>query len=115
MVEKRLDYLLLKITNLTDKMFDKFKILAEEHGFTKNELNFDQEVVYDTRAVSSTEMAKKMDFKPEAFAEVERNSYASEGHKMQALCEAHFTETIAQKVNQKVNYVQAQNYQQNFF
>jgi len=43
-VEKRLDYLFLKISNITDKMFDKFKELAVEHGANRKELRFTQEL-----------------------------------------------------------------------
>lgn len=110
MVEKCLDYLLLKITNQTDMMFEKFKRLAEEHEFSKNELNFKQEVIFNPGAVGDTEMAKGMDFEKEAFVEVEKYHYDSESLKVQKLCEAHFTEKIVKEVKSKVNHFQSKTY-----
>ena len=44
LVEKRLDYLFLKINDSTDKMFEKFKALAGKHGAVQAEITFEQQL-----------------------------------------------------------------------
>lgn len=44
LVQKRIDYTFLKISNLTDKMFEKFKKIAIANGAEEFEINFTQEL-----------------------------------------------------------------------
>lgn len=53
LVELRLDYLFLKISNITDKMFEKFKQFANKHGAEENELSFTQELANQSNALNS--------------------------------------------------------------
>lgn len=65
LVEKRLDYLFLKISTITDKMFEKFKAFADKHGAAEFELSFQQELANESKTLSGEGAAGK----PKAKAE----------------------------------------------
>jgi len=63
MVDNHMDYLFMKILPQTDKMFEKFKQIAEEQGASKNGVLFKQEAISNIDP-TTTGMATKSLFAP---------------------------------------------------
>lgn len=59
LVDLRLDYLFLKIDNITDKMFQKFKEIAKIQGSDTYELSFTQEIVNSSSNVNQGDKSEK--------------------------------------------------------
>jgi len=78
LVELRLDYLFLKILDMTDQMFTKFKKMAIKQGSEENELSFEQE------SANSQAKGKKVG--------------GADGGRPAVSHEDHFAKTIADKV-----------------